>query len=113
MNSKLIVALEADSYEQATPLVRDLAGVVDVFKVVSQLFTRVGSRIVEFIHESGKHVFLGLKFHDIPNTVAKATESAAALRVFMVSVHVRGGAEMVRAAARTLLDRPLLLGVTI
>ena len=90
-------------------LVRDFAGVVDVFKLGSQLFTRVVPKIVEFIHESGKNVFLDLKFHDFPNTVAKAIECAAASRVFMVSVYVRGGAEMLRAAARPIRDRPLLL----
>ena len=73
----------------------------------------MGPRIVEFIHESGKKVFLDLKFHDIPNTVAKAIESAAALRVFMLSIHVSGGSEMLRAAAKPIPDRPLLLGVTI
>ncbi len=113
MKSKLIVALDVDSNEQATTLVRDLAEVVDIFKVGSQLFTRVGPRIVEFIRDAGKDVFLDLKFHDTPNTVAKAVESAAALKVFMLTVHACGGAEMLKAAARRIPGRPVILGVTV
>jgi orotidine-5'-phosphate decarboxylase len=86
--------------------------VVDVFKVGSQLFTRVGPRIIEFLHEQQKECFLDLKFHDIPNTVAKAVESAAALRVRMLTLHVSGGAEMLQAAA-AVPSHPLLLGVTV
>jgi orotidine-5'-phosphate decarboxylase len=112
MKSKLIVALDVDDFDRATALVRDLAGVVDIFKVGSQLFTRVGPRIVEFIHDRGKHVFLDMKFHDIPNTVAKAVESAAALRVLMLTVHACGGAEMLKAAA-SVPNRPAILGVTV
>src|SRR5512137_826640 len=112
MKSKLIVALDVDSYEQATTLVRDLADVVDIFKVGSQLFTRVGPKIVEFINDRGKHVFLDLKFHDIPSTVAKAVASAAALRVSMLTVHACGGSEMLQAAAR-IPDRPAIFGVTV
>jgi orotidine-5'-phosphate decarboxylase len=112
VKSKLIVALDVDSFDQAATLVRDLAGVVDIFKVGSQLFTRVGPRIVEFINAAGKQVFLDLKFHDIPNTVAKAVESAAALKVFMLTVHVSGGPEMLKAAAGIPV-RPVLLGVTV
>ena len=113
MKSKLIVALDVDRYEQATALVRDLAEVVDIFKVGSQLFTRVGPKMVEFIRAAGKKVFLDLKFHDIPSTVAKAVESAAALKVFMLTVHACGGAEMLHAAARRIPGRPVILGVTV
>jgi orotidine-5'-phosphate decarboxylase len=113
MKSKLIVALDVDSFEQAAGLVRDLADVVDVFKVGSQLFTRVGPRIVDFINEQDKSCFLDLKFHDIPHTVAKAVQSAAALRVFMLTIHSSGGEEMLRAAAQNIPGRPVLLGVTV
>src|SRR5260221_879676 len=113
MKSKLIVALDVDSYETATGLVRDLRDVVDVYKVGSQLFTRVGPKIVEFINEQGKQCFLDLKFHDIPNTVAKAVESAASLGVFMLTLHTCGGAEMLKAAAQLIPGRPVLLGVTV
>jgi len=112
MKSKLIVALDVDSYDQAAALVRDLAGSVDVFKVGSQLFTRVGPPIVESIIDSGKQVFLDLKFHDIPNTVAKAVASAAALHVSMLTVHTCGGSEMLKAAT-DVPNRPAILGVTV
>jgi orotidine-5'-phosphate decarboxylase len=112
MKSKLIVALDVDSFQEAAALVQVLHDVVDVFKVGSQLFTRVGPRIVEFLHEQQKECFLDLKFHDIPNTVAKAVESAAALRVRMLTLHTCGGAEMLQAAA-AVPSHPLLLGVTV
>lgn len=112
MKSKLIVALDVDEYEQAAQLVRALAGTVDVFKVGSQLFTRVGPKIIEFINGRGKQVFLDLKFHDIPNTVAKAVAAAGALHVRMLTVHASGGAEMLQAAARV-PNRPQILGVTV
>jgi orotidine-5'-phosphate decarboxylase len=112
MKSKLIVALDVDSYEKAIALVKELSGVVEIFKVGSQLFTRVGPKIAEFINEQAKKCFLDLKFHDIPNTVAKAVESAAALKVHMLTVHTCGGTEMLKAAA-AVQNRPLLLGVTV
>jgi orotidine-5'-phosphate decarboxylase len=113
MKSKLIVALDVETREEAEALVNDLRDVVDVFKVGSVLFTRLGPRIVELIRECDKEVFLDLKFHDIPNTVAKAVESAAALRVFMLTVHTCGGAEMLKAAVREIAGRPIILGVTV
>lgn len=112
MKSKLIVALDVDSFQAATTLVQATREVVDIFKVGSQLFTRVGPRIIEFLHEQGKECFLDLKFHDIPNTVAKAVESAAALGVHMLTVHACGGTEMLKAAAGV-PNHPLLLGVTV
>lgn len=112
MKSKLIVALDVETYEQATGLVTQLKDAVDVYKVGSQLFTRYGPRIIEFIHDQGRQVFLDLKFHDIPNTVAKAVESAKALRVAMLTVHTVGGADMLKAAA-AVTGHPLLLGVTV
>jgi orotidine-5'-phosphate decarboxylase len=112
MKSKLIVALDVDSFDRAAALVRELAGVVDIFKVGSQLFTRVGPPIVEFINERGKQVFLDLKFHDIPNTVANAVASAMALRVSMLTVHACGGSEMLKAVAK-ICDRPTVLAVTV
>lgn len=113
MKSKLIVALDVDSYERAAALVKDLRDAVEVFKVGSILFTRVGPKIVDFINEQRRKCFLDLKFHDIPNTVAKAVESAAALNVFMLTVHASGGEEMLRAAAQTIPGRPAILGVTV
>jgi orotidine-5'-phosphate decarboxylase len=112
MKSKLIVALDVDSYEQATTLIEQLHDTVEVFKVGNQLFTRVGPRIIEFINAQDRKCFLDLKFLDIPNTVAKAVESAGALKVHMLTVHACGGKEMLKAAVGV-ADRPLLLGVTV
>jgi orotidine-5'-phosphate decarboxylase len=112
MKSKLIVALDVESYQDASALVQIMGDVVDIFKVGSQLFTRAGPRIIEFLHEHGKECFLDLKFHDIPHTVARAVESAAALRVRMLTLHTSGGAEMLEAAV-AIPNHPLLLGVTV
>jgi orotidine-5'-phosphate decarboxylase len=112
MKSKLIVALDVESYQDAAALVQVTRDVVDIYKVGSQLFTRVGPRIIEFLHEHGKECFLDLKFHDIPHTVARAVESAAALQVRLLTVHTSGGPEMLEAAA-AIPNHPLLLGVTV
>ena len=112
MKSKLIVALDVDTFQQAAALVRATRDVVDVFKVGNQLFTRLGPRILALLHEQGKECFLDLKFHDIPSIVAKAVESATALKVSMLTVHACGGAEMLKAAA-AVPNHPRLLGVTV
>ncbi len=112
MKSKLIVALDVGSFDAAANLVRTLHDSIDFFKVGSQLFTAVGPRIVEFLHGQGKECFLDLKFHDIPSVVAKAVESAATLRIRMLTLHVCGGAEMLKAAV-AVPNRPLLLGTTV
>jgi orotidine-5'-phosphate decarboxylase len=112
MKSKLIVALDVKSYQDAVSLILAMKDVVDIFKVGSQLFTRVGPRIIKFLHEQGRECFLDLKFHDIPHTVAKAVESATALRVHLLTLHTSGGAEMLEAAA-AIPNHPLLLGVTV
>ena len=112
MKSKLIVALDVPSYDEAVNLVKMLHKTVGIFKVGSQLFTCVGPRIVEFLTGEGKQCFLDLKFHDIPSVVAKAVEAAATVGVHMLTVHTCGGEEMLKAAA-TVSNRPLLLGVTV
>ncbi|MCG3150065.1 MAG: Orotidine 5'-phosphate decarboxylase [Verrucomicrobiae bacterium] len=112
MKSKLIVALDVDTFAEAAALVNDLSPVVEIFKVGSQLFTRVGPRMLDHIHQTGRQVFLDLKFHDIPNTVAKAVAAAAAHKVFMLTVHASGGAEMLQAAAQV-TGRPMIVGVTV
>ena len=113
MKSKLIVALDVDTYDAATGLVESLAENVTIYKVGSQLFTREGPRMVEYLAGQGKQCFLDLKFHDIPNTVAKAVTAAGALPgVMMLTLHTAGGAEMLQAAA-DVADRPRLLGVTV
>ncbi|MCX7888010.1 MAG: orotidine-5'-phosphate decarboxylase [Verrucomicrobiae bacterium] len=112
MKSKLIVALDVENFQRAEALVEQLGDAVELYKVGSQLFTRVGPRIVEFLSARGRRCFLDLKFHDIPSTVAKAVESAAALGVAMTTVHTMGGADMLRAAV-AVPNRPALFGVTV
>lgn len=117
---KLIVALDVPTYEAADALLNQLEEVVWV-KIGSQLFTSQGPRIVELVKQKGKKVFLDLKFHDIPNTVASAAIEAVKMGVDMFDVHVLGGFEMMEttmkiigvAAAELNRNRPLVLGVTI
>jgi orotidine-5'-phosphate decarboxylase len=111
VKSKLIVALDVNSFQEAATLIQVTRDVVDVFKVGSQLFTRVGPRILTLLHEQGKECFLDLKFHDIPSVVANAV-AAAASKVSLLTVHACGGTEMLQAAA-AVPNRPRLLGVTV
>jgi len=98
MKPQLIVALDVPSWVRATKLVDWLSPVVRYFKVGSQLFTLCGPRIIRYIRSKGGEVFLDLKFHDIPNTVAHAVRAAAELDVAMMTVHASGGREMLEAA---------------
>ncbi len=95
---KLIVALDLDIPAEALSLVQQLRGVAGMFKIGSQLFTLAGPQIVKDVVASGAKVFLDLKFHDIPNTVACAARSAAQLGVSMFTVHASGGSEMMQRA---------------
>jgi orotidine-5'-phosphate decarboxylase len=96
---RLIVALDAPEEALAMVLVDALAGEVGMFKVGSQLFTAAGPDVVRAIVARGEHVFLDLKFHDIPNTVAGAVASAVRLGVSLLTVHGLGGRAMLEAAA--------------
>ncbi len=100
MKDRIIVALDSDSPEKALEVVSSLRGQVGLFKVGMELFPRGGPEIVGRIREAGAEVFLDLKFHDIPNTVAGAVRSAAALGVRFATVHASGGKAMLSAAAR-------------
>ncbi|MBI5575441.1 MAG: orotidine-5'-phosphate decarboxylase [Deltaproteobacteria bacterium] len=99
MKERIIVALDTDSPEKALDTVSALAGEVGLFKVGMELFPRGGPRLIEKIRETGSRVFLDLKFHDIPNTVAGAVRSAVALGVSFATVHASGGKAMLAAAA--------------
>ena len=97
---RLIVALDVDTYGEASSLVRALSPQVSWFKVGSQLFAREGHRVCALVKEAGGNLFLDLKFHDIPNTVFGAVQSALSLDVNMLTVHASGGDAMLREAVR-------------
>ena len=121
LRDRLIVALDVDSLAQAERLAERLEGLVRRFKIGSQLFTAGGPAVVEAIQKRGAEVFLDLKFHDIPNTVAGAAREAARLGVFMFNVHASGGLAMMKAAAdgaaaaavELSVRRPLAIAVTV
>ena len=110
-----IVALDVPSAAAALDLAKRLEGACGFFKVGSELFTAAGPSVVAQLIERGHDVFLDLKFHDIPNTVAGAVRRAAALGVRLVTVHASGGEKMVRAAAEAAGDpeRCGILAVTV
>lgn len=116
-NKKIIVALDFDNLEAALTLARQLDPAQCRLKVGKELFTSYGPKVVEALHSLGFEVFLDLKFHDIPNTVAKAVKAAAEMGVWMVNVHASGGLEMMKAARQILEPfgdkRPLLIAVTV
>ena len=95
---RLIVALDVSSAAEARKVVEMLGAAVSTYKVGTQLFTAEGPGIVRELVDSGKKVFLDLKFHDIPNTVAGGVLSAAAIGVSMLTVHAAGGPAMLRGA---------------
>jgi len=114
--NRLIVALDYESLPAALRTARRLAGLVGMFKIGKQLFTAEGPRAVKQVARLGAGIFLDLKYHDIPNTVAGAVAAAAKLPgVRLVNLHTLGGREMMRAAssARGSKLHPKLLGVTL
>jgi orotidine-5'-phosphate decarboxylase len=119
VKDRLVVALDVPERSEALELVEQLRGRVGMFKIGSQLFTAEGPELVREIVDSGERVFLDLKFHDIPNTVAGAAESAVMLNVSIFNVHTLGGTEMMQAAVRAVSKaaepdyRPRILGVTV
>ncbi len=117
----MLVALDVPSLDEAEALLGRLAGVLTGCKIGSQLFTAAGPAAIEAARKRGFRVFLDLKFHDIPNTVAAAVREATRLGVFMLNIHASGGLAMARAAAEAAvkaagdfgIPRPLCLGVTV
>lgn len=110
---RLIVALDFPTAAQALDLVRDLSGEVSFFKIGLQLYTAGGPEIVRAVAATGAQVFLDLKLHDIPNTVAKTVAAAADLGVRMLTIHLSGGCLMIEAAVAQCPSDLLLLGVTV
>lgn len=121
ISNPVVVALDVDTAAQALALVEQLRGTVGMFKVGKQLFTAAGPDIVRKIIAQGERVFLDLKFHDIPNTVAKAGIEAARLGVSIFNVHASGGSQMLRTVTQEVaaasekegFARPQILGVTV
>jgi orotidine-5'-phosphate decarboxylase len=118
---QLLIALDVESAAKAVALADSLRGIAGGFKIGSRLFTSEGPSIVRALVEKGNHVFLDLKFHDIPNTVAQAVAAATSLGVWMVNVHASGGTDMMQAArdaardaaARSSATPPLVIAVTV
>ena len=119
--NKLIIALDVDTAQKARELVSTLRGVAGMFKIGSQLFTAAGPDLVREIISSGERVFLDLKYHDIPNTVAQAGVEATRLGVTIFNLHASGGSEMMQRTAEAVshcaetegLPRPLVIAVTV
>ncbi|MBN1354183.1 MAG: orotidine-5'-phosphate decarboxylase [Candidatus Omnitrophica bacterium] len=118
---KLIVALDVNSFKKAKKLVNTLTPYVDIFKIGSELFTSCGPAVISYINGKKRKVFLDLKFHDIPNTVASSARAAARHGVFMFNIHASGGYDMMRMAQAAVKDetkrlkikKPVVLGVTV
>ena len=121
VRDRLILALDLDNLERVKKLVRLLSGEIGMFKVGKQLFLHAGPVVVKLIQEMGGEVFLDLKFHDIPTTVAKAAIEATRLGVKMLNVHASGSLEMMsrtvkevnRVCRQEKLRRPTMLAVTV
>jgi orotidine-5'-phosphate decarboxylase len=113
---RLIVALDVPSAAQARQLVQSIGESASTYKIGKQLFTAEGPQLVRDLVASGKKVFLDLKYHDIPNTVAAAVRSASELRVSMLTVHASGGSKMMKVAAEAAAQspaKPMVLAVTV
>jgi len=113
---RIVIALDFSTAEEAVTLLKKLDPGLCRVKIGKEIFTAAGPDLVRAVIDMGFDVFLDLKFHDIPNTVAKAVAAASALGVWMVNVHASGGSEMMRAARQSVdysANRPLLVAVTV
>src|ERR1700686_3926713 len=113
VRDRVIVALDFPTQAKALALVSVLSDSVSIYKIGLQLYTVAGPEIVRAVAATGAKIFLDLKLHDIPNTVAKAVGAAGELNVQMLSVHLSGGRAMLQAAAAAKSPGLLLLGVTV
>lgn len=121
LSDKIIVALDVPTREEALAIVEELGAQVGAYKIGMQLYNACGPEILKEVEARNGKVFLDLKFHDIPNTVASAARVAANLDVFMFNVHASGGSAMMKAAVTALTEeaakngkkRPLLIAVTV
>ena len=110
---KIIVALDVAAKGKALELVEQLRGKISFFKIGLQLYTAEGPEVVRAVLSTGAKVWLDLKLYDIPNTVARAVESASTLGVQMLTIHLSGGSEMIRAATDARATNMIILGVTV
>ena len=110
---KIIVALDVATAKEALGLVEQLREQISFFKIGLQLYTAEGPQTVRAVLETGAKVWLDLKLHDIPNTVGRAVESASRLGVQMLTIHLIGGTEMIRAATLARKNNMSILGVTV
>jgi orotidine-5'-phosphate decarboxylase len=110
---KIIVALDVATKEKALELVQELRDQISFFKIGLQLYTAEGPEIVRAVLATGSKVWLDLKLYDIPNTVAGAVKSASHLGVHMLTIHLSGGSEMIRAATDARANDIVILGVTV
>jgi len=113
MTEKIIVALDVPSKDAALRLVEQLRPEISFFKIGLQLYTAEGPEVVRAVLSTSAKVWLDLKLHDIPNTVGRAVESASNLGVQMLTIHLSGGGEMIRAATGARKGRMSILGVTV
>src|SRR5215471_14804346 len=110
---RIIVALDVPSRNDAMRLVEQLRPAISFFKIGLQLYTAEGPEVVRAVLATGADVWLDLKLFDIPNTVGRAVESAASLGVQMLTIHLSGGADMIRSAVAAQRGKMLILGVTV
>ena len=121
MSAKLIVALDVDNIKTAENLIGSLIKYADIYKIGSYLFTTYGPEIIEMVHRKGGKVFLDLKYHDIPSTVANAVSEATKKKVWGLTIHASGGFTMLKEAAKAAektaqelkITKPLVVGVTV
>lgn len=121
MSSRFIIALDVDTLKEAERLLKLLSKKVKIFKIGPHLFTRYGQEALKLVKKFKCDVFLDLKLHDIPNTVAGTIRQMARLKVFMLTIHTQGGFKMMKEAVLALKDearkkntrKPIILGVTV